>query len=1106
MHVLKGEGLLNGVLRRLREWADNSTVRFGVLLVMVVAIAYWPIIVGGYTLGSASSAVGSNGFAPFPGQKTSGLEDTGAVRLDSGASAWAFEPWAEVTNEALWNGEIPLWNPYQGAGAPLAANGQSSVFDPLLLPVNLFPSTWMWDLTALGALLLGAFGFLAFSRFIGLSHVAGSTIATAYALSGFFFLHSNNGFIRTYAYLPLLLAAVEWCLRRRDALPVAAIAGAVAGCLLVGMPESAFLVLLAVGGYALWRLAFTMEKLRTALRLAGGAVLGLALAAPFLLPFAEYLRNSHSSHGAGSQMGRRAEHARLLLGWVVPFVEGERWGTRSWIGAAVVLLALLGLRVRSPLRRTIGIPIALLALLTTLKVVDFPLVRFVGDLPFFERVAFVAWASPIVAGSLSVLAGLGVESIRRRLVRPKDLAAAVGVLLVFVGWGLVLNAEAFSAFDNRSLAIAFGLPVATIFGLVWVVLRCPVRWSALAVLGLVIVELLVLAPFSHYAVRADPFEPDDWHRELVALDQVGGSGRIFALDGLLFPNTAGVFGLSDIRMLDALYVDRYWRYVSLFIEPEIGTRFVGGPYSASEELSPARFLDNPMFDLLGVDWVITAGEITQTALQERLELSIQASPALRGGYMDLGLGWKRYAFFQHAPNRTTLPLEPPLSGVLSFRYGLDRTAFEPATGSDGVAFGVDVVRSSGAMERVWTQIVEPGLEEFVRGWRGHSLVIGQDLVDPVIAVELLTEPLGSSAMDWSGWIDLSFESNEEASLEGRLIDSIESKPELRGDYMTESREHITYALFQHTPGDLALPLDPRDEGLLSFRYGLDLVAMDPAAGGDGVRFAVEVGPREGTRERLWTADVIPEPVETGHRWSSVELALDDRPDGHLVWLRTETLRNNAMDWSGWADLRFTPTSESHGAVAVEELPQLDGPLIRDEVSVVYRNTHASPIVFVVHDIHVVPGPNEAEEWFRSRASVLPDGTVLVDQIDPERTAVIEAEERPEGLIDEACDEPTSASITQRRTTRVQVQVTAHCPGLLVLTETFFPGWEATIDGRPAEVFPTDIAFRGVVVPTGTSLVEFAYRPSSFRNGVILMLAAVVILIALIIGDRRRPIA
>jgi len=71
---------------------------------------------------------------------------------------------------------------------------------------------------------------------------------------------------------------------------------------------------------------------------------------------------------------------------------------------------------------------------------------------------------------------------------------------------------------------------------------------------------------------------------------------------------------------------------------------------------------------------------------------------------------------------------------------------------------------------------------------------------------------------------------------------------------------------------------------------------------------------------------------------------------------------------------------------------------------------------------------------------------------------------------------------------------------------YMPGWTATVDGGSADVYPTDIAFRGVSVPAGNSVVEFSYRPASFRNGVLLMLTAVIVLLGLTVRDRRRRVA
>ena len=87
-----------------------------------------------------------------PGRGLPGRVPGGPV----GASSWAFEPWAEVTHRIYANGEMPLGNPYQAAGAPHAANMQSAVFDLLLLAVNLHPTPLTWALSIIGAFLLGA--------------------------------------------------------------------------------------------------------------------------------------------------------------------------------------------------------------------------------------------------------------------------------------------------------------------------------------------------------------------------------------------------------------------------------------------------------------------------------------------------------------------------------------------------------------------------------------------------------------------------------------------------------------------------------------------------------------------------------------------------------------------------------------------------------------------------------------------------------------------------------------------------------------------------------------------------------------------------------------
>lgn len=66
--------------------------------------------------------------------------------------------------------------------------------------------------------------------------------------------------------------------------------------------------------------------------------------------------------------------------------------------------------------------------------------------------------------------------------------------------------------------------------------------------------------------------------------------------------------------------------------------------------------------------------------------------------------------------------------------------------------------------------------------------------------------------------------------------------------------------------------------------------------------------------------------------------------------------------------------------------------------------------------------------------------------------------------------------------RVEVKLDACDEGVLVLTDRFYPGWEATLDGRPVSLFRADWLGRGVKVPAGKHRVVMRYRPASFRLG------------------------
>ena len=72
---------------------------------------------------------------------------------------------------------------------------------------------------------------------------------------------------------------------------------------------------------------------------------------------------------------------------------------------------------------------------------------------------------------------------------------------------------------------------------------------------------------------------------------------------------------------------------------------------------------------------------------------------------------------------------------------------------------------------------------------------------------------------------------------------------------------------------------------------------------------------------------------------------------------------------------------------------------------------------------------------------------------------------------------------------LRVEVEPAAPGWLLLADSFYPGWTARVDGEERAIVRANIAFRAVEVRPGDRIVEFKYRPLTFRGGLALSVAA-----------------
>ena len=87
---------------------------------------------------------------------------------------------------------------------------------------------------------------------------------------------------------------------------------------------------------------------------------------------------------------------------------------------------------------------------------------------------------------------------------------------------------------------------------------------------------------------------------------------------------------------------------------------------------------------------------------------------------------------------------------------------------------------------------------------------------------------------------------------------------------------------------------------------------------------------------------------------------------------------------------------------------------------------------------------------------------------------------------------------------MQVDVPAGPPGLLVLTDAYYPGWQATVNERPASILATDVAFRGVIVGDAAATVVFTYGSpgGNLGRGIPLLAVLSAIAVAVVVRLRR----
>lgn len=97
----------------------------------------------------------------------------------------------------------------------------------------------------------------------------------------------------------------------------------------------------------------------------------------------------------------------------------------------------------------------------------------------------------------------------------------------------------------------------------------------------------------------------------------------------------------------------------------------------------------------------------------------------------------------------------------------------------------------------------------------------------------------------------------------------------------------------------------------------------------------------------------------------------------------------------------------------------------------------------------------------------------------------------------------TASITTYESNRIVVKTTSDAPGILVLSEIYYPSWKVTVDGKEGQLLNADWSLRGVPVPAGEHTVEMRFESDAFGTGMWLTLLSLAAAVAGIVLLRLR---
>jgi len=568
-----------------------------VVLCAALVIAFSNVVFLGKTLTTSGFSTGTLQTGPYLYKGTRSFSPV----TDPAASAWHFEPAMQLNSQAYKNGELPLWNPYNGGGQPLAGDMQSSSFNPIALPVLINPSPAVWDFFLLFRLFLAGFLTFTFLRLINIKTAGALAGAITFMLSGYLMFFVNMAHLNVEILIPLMLIATELLHRQKNLFSLVVLAISSALVVIGGMPESAIVNFGFATVYFIYRTYYeykvgarhAVPLLKPVFQFSLAMVAGILISTMSWAPFLQYSQIFWSKHSYVSGL----KHLSPLntMQFLAPLSAGV--DNITYFGVVPLFLTLVA-RKEHELKWFFSIA----ALVIVMKIFGLA-INWLGYLPLINRIFIFKYGQALLAICLAVLTAMAVDNgLKTKLWR---------VILVSVAWVAALYfflMNVAKIFNVGYLHLYYYTTRHMKFSLVFLGLaiiltlaakyfrRIQYKHLAIIAVALIFLDLWTHVPPS----RADRHDPYIAPPFVKFLQSEKGLFRTYATDPVLWPNINAPFKIQDIRSVNAIQPMDYMNYLSLFNDLR---KF--GHITGMEGVN----LDSQFFDALNVRYVLTTSPL-----------------------------------------------------------------------------------------------------------------------------------------------------------------------------------------------------------------------------------------------------------------------------------------------------------------------------------------------------------------------------------------------------------------------------------------------------------------------------------------------------------------